>query len=190
MVGGSGLFVDAVIYDYSFSNKVDDSLRQELSRLNVVELQERLRLAGIDLPFNAKNPRHLIRALETRGQTSQKKPLRPNTLIIGLKVEPAILDQRIRQRVSQMLTAGLEQEVRKLSDQYSWNLEPLKAIGYREFKPYFEGECDIEQVTQEIVRASRAYAKRQMTWFKRNKSIHWICKSDEAVDLITTFLNK
>jgi tRNA dimethylallyltransferase len=89
-----------------------------------------------------------------------------------------------------MLEAGLADEARKLATDYGWECVALQTIGYQEFRQYFEGTHSIEQVREEIVRDTLRYAKRQRTWFRRNQDIHWLCKEAEAVDLITSLLNK
>jgi len=190
MVGGTGLYIDAVLYDFVFRKVAERKLRDHLGQLSVPELQAELQAEGIALPENSQNPRHLMRALETGGQTSERKPLRANTLIIGLEVPRDELKARIARRIDQMLAAGLEAEVRQLAQKYGWDVEPLKTIGYREWREYFEGQVSLEQVKAEIIRSTMAYAKRQRTWFKRNSSIHWVKEQREVVELVTTFLNK
>jgi len=111
-------------------------------------------------------------------------------LVIGMRVEREELRGRIASRVDAMLAAGLEDEVGALAQTYGWDVEPMKGIGYREFYDYFNGSQTIDETKERIISASLNLAKRQRTWFKRNKSIHWISKRDDAVDLITTFLNK
>ena len=89
-----------------------------------------------------------------------------------------------------MIENGLENETRLLVDKYGWNIEPMKSIGYREFQAYFDHKINITDLKQLLVKDTINYAKRQKTWFKRNKNIQWIDKQSEAVDLITSFLNK
>ncbi len=191
LVGGTGLYIDAILYDFSFASKPDPDERLRLQRMNVEALQAELEARGIPLPANVKNPRHLIRQLETEGgMPAADRQLRDNTLIIGLRLEPDELKTRIAQRVAAMFAAGLEQEVRQLVDRYGWQCVVLQTIGYQEFQPYFKGEAALEDVQAQIEKNTIQYAKRQRTWFKRNKSIHWLNKREEAVDLITSFLNK
>lgn len=193
LVGGTGLYVDAILYDFSFREPGDKSTRLELNDLTVKELQNRLLERGIPLPNNPQNPRHLIRALETGGAAPQRKPLRPNTLIIGLSPEREVLKERIRQRTDQMVENGLIDEARQLSDTYGWGVPPMQTIGYAEWKEYFLGTQD-QAITKElIIKNTIAYTKRQRTWFRRNKSIHWFDNRDKTtkiVELTTTFLNK
>jgi tRNA dimethylallyltransferase len=191
LVGGTGLYIDAVLYDFAFTDTVPDpETRERLQAMTVEELQAELKQREIPLPNNDKNPRHLVRQLERGSIPPVQNTLRANTLIIGLDIDRAVLRSRISQRVGHMSEGGLEEEVRDLVAMHGWTPVLLQTIGYREFKPYFKGESSLQEVMATIERNTIQYAKRQRTWFRRNKSIHWISKEEEAVDLITSFLNK
>lgn len=191
LVGGTGLYIDAVLYDFSFSRKADSALRLKWQGWGVEELQTELLARGIPLPSNERNPRHLIRQLETGGVTdNERQTIRPNTLIIGLYIEREELIERVNRRIDAMFARGLIDEVRRLVDRYSWECPSLQTIGYQEFKSFYDGHQTIDEVQQAIAKNTLSYAKRQRTWFRRNKSVHWIRKKEEAVDVITTFLNK
>lgn len=190
LVGGTGLYIDAVLFNFGFRGVFNPAQRAELERLPVPALQAILNERGLPLPTNDKNPRHLIRAIEAEGQVGIRDAQRPNTLVIGLDVDREALRGRVVKRVDSMLGSGLEQEVKTLADQYGWDVSPMQTIGYQEFEPYFAGKVSLEQVRDEIITHTMQYSKRQRSWFNRNKGIHWISKTDEAVDLATTFLNK
>lgn len=190
VVGGTGLYVDSLIFDFSFAHKPNIALRTELQSKTVGELQALLRAKEIPLPTNAQNPRHLIRAIETAGAIPTKRSMRPNTLILGLTVDRETLRRKITDRVDTMLLNGFVQEVTSLAAIYGWDAPGLSAPGYRAFRFYNEGQATLEEAKQLFVRNDMQLAKRQRTWFRRNKSINWISKMDESVDLITTFLNK
>jgi tRNA dimethylallyltransferase len=190
LVGGTGLYVDAVIYNFAFRSPADPKFRKELEGLGVKDLQARLIDQGIPLPANAQNPRHLIRSLETGGQIAARGPLRSNTLVIGLQVEPELLREKIIWRVDAMVQAGLVEEVRQLAAHYGWGVPALQAPAYKAFRLYADGTDTLEAAKQQFVQYDWQYARRQKTWFKRNKDIMWISNSEEAVDLVTTFLNK
>jgi tRNA dimethylallyltransferase len=189
LVGGTGLYVDSVLFDFPFRGRPDPGERQALEQLSVESLQLKIEEMGLPLPANASNPRHLIRQIESAGRPLECKELRANTLILGFDVSKEVLSKRIEERMQAMLSAGLEQEVKYLVERYGW-VQPLEAIGYQEFREYFGGKQELQEVKQLIVRHTIQYAKRQKTWFRRNPRIHWICKTEEAVDLITTYLNK
>jgi tRNA dimethylallyltransferase len=190
LIGGTGLYIDAILYDFSFRGVFDPAQRAHLSRLPVGTLQAILTERGISLPANEKNPRHLIRAIETEGQVGTRHELRSNTLILGLRLDRDTLEERVTARTDAMLAGGLEQEVRALAGIYGWNISPMQTIGYQEFKDYFEGAKTFDEMRQTIITHTMQYAKRQKSWFNRNKSIHWISKTEEAVAAVTTFLNK
>ncbi len=189
MVGGTGLYIDAVVYDYSFLGGEGTLDRDELGAMSAEELTDMARDQGIDLTdVDLRNKRRIIRAMESGGQKPTRKPLKENTLLIGKVLEKNELQERIERRVDQMLEAGLEAEVKKLSDEYGWEAEALKGIGYREWRDYFEGEQTLEVTRERIISATKNLAKRQRTWFKRNPDIHWVSSPAEAEALIKDFL--
>lgn len=190
LVGGTGLYIDSVLFDFQFTAKSDPAQRQRLNNLSVIELKREIQALGLALPVNSSNPRHLVRTIESGGAKPQKQQLRSNTLVFGMAVDREDLGIRISARIETMIAEGLELEAEKLFDRYGRNCSSLQTIGYQEWLPYFDKKISHEQVVQNIEVATRRYAKRQMTWFKRNKSIHWVSKQIEIDDLITTFLNK
>lgn len=194
LVGGTGLYVDGVIYDYGFLPAGDRAVREELNQLSVPQLLQTIEDRGIDLgDVDTRNKRRLIRLIETDGARPTKKTLRPNTLILGLNVEREVLEERIRKRIDAMLAAGLEDEVRALQARYGWGCEALKGVGYAQWKGYLEGTQSLGVTRQKIVKATLDLAKRQRTWFRRNNSIHWLATPvswTKTVDLVTTELDK
>lgn len=187
LVGGTGLYIDSVLYDFTL-RPVNETQRAALERLSVIELQERITEQGLGLPNNPENPRHLVRVLESNGEPSTRKPLRSHTVLIGLEVSQELLQERITERVDHMVTGGLEQEVRHLANTYAWQTPGMSAIGYAEFQPYFAKEQTLEQVKEQIIVHTRQYAKRQKTWFKRNADIRWCTTTAEAEHLAEAFL--
>lgn len=192
MVGGTGLYVDGVLYDYGFLPAGDRSDREALNELSVGELLLKIKDIGLELgDVDVRNKRRLIRLIETNGALPTRQPMRQNTWLIGLKPERDDLKQRVEKRVDAMLAAGLEDEVRQLVGHYGWDCEALKGISYAQWRGYFEGTETTEQARQKIIKATLDLAKRQRTWFKRNKSIQWFTTPvnwQELVDATTTFL--
>ena len=88
------------------------------------------------------------------------------------------------------MTAGFVQEVESAALKYGWDGPGLNATGYKGFQAYIDGSISLEQAKEQFVRNDMQLAKRQRTWFKRNKSIHWVTDHDQSVELVTTFLNK
>ncbi|MGH7240932.1 MAG: tRNA (adenosine(37)-N6)-dimethylallyltransferase MiaA [Candidatus Saccharimonadales bacterium] len=194
LVGGTGLYIDSVIYQYQFLEKPPEGMRAELNELTLDELLVKAEQQGLlTQAIDTRNKRRVIRLIESEGRLPSRKPLRENTLIMGLSIPREELRERVELRVDAMLLAGLEDEVRALADRYGWDAEPMKGIGYWQWRDYFAGEGSRDEVRAKIIKASMDLAKRQRTWFKRNESIHWLATEDklaEAVDLATTFLNK
>lgn len=191
MAGGSGLYIDGVIFDFSFLKAGNRGQRQALNQLSQPQLLAKVRVAGYSLEgIDIRNKRRLIRLLETGGQRPTNKNLRPNTLVIGLQAQRDDLKDRVKQRVENMFAQGLENEVKKLSEKYGWDCEGLKGIGYIEWREYFSGTQTLDQIKQKIIKNTLDLAKRQRTWFKRNESIQWIDDPKKTDEIVTTFLNK
>ncbi|MGM0138715.1 tRNA dimethylallyltransferase [Enterococcus sp. DIV0755b] len=195
VVGGTGLYIQALLYDYklgateSFGQK-GENLRQKYTEYAAQHgkkalwqvLAQKDPLASEKIHFN--NERKVIRALEVfelTGHSITKPKEEPQKLyddfLIGLTTERALLYERINQRVEQMFATGLLKEATLLQD-YE-DVQAAKGIGYREFFPYFKGEITLDEVKENIKLDSRRYAKRQLTWFRNRMTVTtW-------VDLIT-----
>jgi tRNA dimethylallyltransferase len=131
--------------------------------------------------IDLKNPRRVLRALEVAlsgapALVSQKKKLPPlyNALQIGIRVPREQLYRRIDARVDRQIAGGLLGEVKKLSEKYDWRLPSMSGIGYKQLGGYLRGEEGLEDAVATIKRDTRRYAKRQMTWFKRDERIKWL----------------
>ena len=190
LVGGTGLYIDGILYDYQFLPVGVAGLRDKLNELTISELLDRIIAAGIPYEgVDIRNKRRLIRLIETNGrQPKRGQAIRPNTFLIGIKMTKDELSKRIEARVDAMIAAGLEDEVRQLADRYGWQCEALKGIGYREWQAYFSHDQSLDVTRQSIIKSTKSLAKRQQTWFKRNKSIHWVSTPvslTEVVDLLT-----
>ncbi|MGH7237306.1 MAG: tRNA (adenosine(37)-N6)-dimethylallyltransferase MiaA [Candidatus Saccharimonadales bacterium] len=191
LVGGSGLYIDAVIYDYGFLPAPNKQLREQLNSLCIVELLNKAASQNLDTSqIDVRNRRRIIRLIENNGSLPTRQNLRPNTLILGLTLADQGLQSKIAERVEIMIKNGLEQEARQLSNRYGWEAEPIKGIGYREWQPYFKAQATLDETKRKIIKSTMELAKKQRTWFKRNKSIQWVDEKREAVEIITAFLNK
>jgi len=191
LVGGTGLYVDSILYDYSFLQPSSEEQRAFLNDMSLTELIELATKNGLPIDsVDIRNKRRVIRLIENNGAMPGRSELRKNTLVLGITQTKDGLEERIAQRVDVMIRQGLEQEVAKLSAQYGWDVEPMKAIGYREWQDYFNGTQTLELTVERIISGTKRLAKKQRTWFKRNNSIHWVSNRDEAVATTTTFLNK
>lgn len=190
MVGGTGLYIDSVVYDYQFLPVGSAEERGRRSQKDLKDLLNEAQKAGVDLTgIDIRNKRRVIRALEAGGLRPKRSEMRPKTLILGISTDRESLRDRIINRVDSMLEKGLEREVRSLAKKYGWDIEPMKGIGYAQWHEYFEGSADLEQTRQRIISSTMNLAKRQRTWFKRNNSIHWVYDRSKIVDISTTKLN-
>ncbi len=185
LVGGTGLYVDGVLFDYSFMPPGSKKMRSELNSCSIAELldiidRENYPLEGVD----TRNKRRLIRLIENEGREPDKKELRSDALVIGVKISRTHLRKNIEKRVEVMFRRGLKKEVRELVDRYGWDEEAMKGIGYRELRPYFEGTQSNQETKRKIIKSTLELAKRQRTWFKRNRHIHWVESADEAIELV------
>lgn len=197
MVGGSGLYVDAVIKGLDDFPEVDANIRETLNKQLAFEglecLQNQLKTLDIQ-SYNTiaiDNPHRVIRALEICIGTGQpyssflnkEKTKRPfDTISIGLTADRAIIYDRINKRVDLMMANGLLDEVKKL--QAFQHLNALNTVGYSELFKYLNGEWTLEFAISEIKKNSRRFAKRQLTWFKKDPNITWFEFSDTPEHII------
>jgi tRNA dimethylallyltransferase len=194
IVGGTGLYIQSAIYDYQFSDAPNnEELRQKLEervKTDGVEVLHK-ELAQVD-PLSAErihpnNVRRVIRALEvylTTGETlteiQSEQVIEPlyEVSMIGLTMERERLYDRINLRVDEMITEGLEEEVKKLYDRGLEHTQALQAIGYKEWFPYFLKEQSLETTINQLKQNSRRYAKRQLTWFRNKMDVTWFDMTD------------
>jgi len=192
MVGGTGLYVDAVVYDFQFRPPASPAERQRLDNMTVSELTAEITARGLPMPDNYQNRRHLSRTLETNGAVSTRGQTRSNTLVMGPQPDQEVLKQRIADRIDIMFADGLVDEARRLFDRYGPMVPALETPGYSALKLYLDGAINLEETKALFVKNDSYLAKRQRTWFRRNNSIHWLSQQsvvDEAVELTTTFLH-
>lgn len=210
IVGGTGLYVDSLVNGTDFAEYDEDTeCRRELFDLyekhGAAYMHSMLRQVdpGRAAQIHQNNVKRVIRALEVynmSGRTisahdeeSKKRPPRYDAVYIGLMYEDReLLYDRINRRVDEMMASGLLEEVQKLlSSGVSSDTTAMQAIGYKELVSYFEGKCTQDEAVQNIKQASRRYAKRQMTWFRRNKSINWIAvdKTKNFSDVLQSSIN-
>ncbi len=196
MVGGSGLYVNAVCNGIDDMPDSDPAIRIQLNELLKAEgigvLQQRL--SELDPEYykevDQKNPVRLQRALEVCIQTGKaysqfrmkmKKERDFNIVKIGIESEKVILNQRIEERVDSMMAAGQLEEVKSLLPFRQYNA--LNTVGYKELFAYLDGNISLEQAIINIKTNTRQYAKRQLTWFKKETEIHWFFP-EQIINLI------
>lgn len=174
MVGGSGLYIDSVIFDFALQPKADLALRQQLEQLTIEELQQYCKKHNYGLPENHLNRRHLIRRIETKGADVKNTKLINNLIVVGIDVEKTTLRQRIAQRIEQMIEQGLLEETTYLYKNYNNSLESMTANIYQLVKRYLDGEIDKQRLIELATIRDAQLAKKQRTWFRRNPHIHWL----------------
>ena len=209
--GGTGLYVNSLLYEMDFSNAKQTDLRKKLEEEALIHGNQRIydKIKRLDPdaarrihPNNLKRVIRAIEVYETTGRgvpefsESFKKTDDYECILIGLKRDRQVLYNRINMRVDQLIDSGLVEEVKQLMDMglTEENIS-MKGIGYKEIIGYLNKEYSIEEAIRLIKRNTRRYAKRQMTWFKRYKDIKWfdLCSLEDegggAVESIVNYLN-
>ncbi|MFC5284890.1 tRNA (adenosine(37)-N6)-dimethylallyltransferase MiaA [Pedobacter alpinus] len=205
MVGGSGLFINAILYGFDELPKASEELRNQLNQslLNEGLTPLQAQLKELDPQYyqevDIHNPQRIIRALEvclSTGKTftsfRNKNPKKRNfnTLLIGLNTNREILYQRINHRVDLMLQEGLIEEVKSLTEYQ--HLNALKTVGYSEIFRYLNKEWTLEEAVEKLKQNTRNFAKRQITWFKKNEGIIWFepSESEKIISFIEEKLSE
>lgn len=195
LAGGTGLYIKGVIDGIPTADvPKNDSLRKSLDGRSTDDLYETL--ANLDSlkaaslnSSDRKNPRRLIRAIEVAQYQLTKKSLPVHhaignqfkVLFVGLSAPKEYLDKKIESRVSERVEMGIKDEIRKLLRMgVDWNDQSMVAMGYGQWRDFFEGGVPEEQVLDEWCRAEKAYAKRQMTWFKKDSRVKWFDVTDKS----------
>lgn len=194
IVGGTGHYIRALIYDYDFNDENDEEKRrltEKFEQFSTTILYNQLReISETDAANVHRNNRQRVIRMLVKHELSDHISNRDasytaepkyDTLIIGLSTQREILYERINQRVENMFDEGLLDEVKYLTSTYKMSKTASGAIGYKEFLPYFEGNIGLDEVKQKIQQNSRQYAKRQLTFFRNQLDVKWfdIEKMDE-----------
>ena len=203
MVGGSGLYVDAVLKGLDYFPDVDKKIREDLTSIliekGIETLQEKLKTLDPET-YNTialNNPHRIMRALEicigtktpySTFKNKTKTPRNFNSIKIGLKADRSIIYERINQRVDLMMANGLLEEARKLYNHK--DLNALNTVGYKELFNYFDGDFTKEFAISEIKKNTRRFAKRQTTWFKKDTEIIWFDYKTNINKIISEISNK
>ena len=198
LVGGTAQYIYAVVDNWEIPSVPPQAgLREALEKKTLPELLSLLKgkdPEGYGL-VDKKNKRRVIRALEvviTSGEPFSKQRRKGQPLFdvmpIGIEVPREELNRRIDVRVDRMMDQGLIAEVRKLTVEYGWDAPGMNGIGYRQFKAYTEGGERLEDAVLRLKHDTRDVAKRQMTWFRRDKRTQWARRLEEAEKSIQSFL--
>tara|TARA_B110000211_G_scaffold219944_1_gene266174 strand:- start:535 stop:1485 length:951 start_codon:yes stop_codon:yes gene_type:complete len=199
LVGGSGLYIDAIIYGLDEIPKIENGLREllnnEFETKGIIYLQSKLKKLDITTynSIDLKNHRRIIRALEVT--ISSKKPYSSylkktkinrgfKVIEIGINTDREILYKRINKRVDKMIENGLVNEVKQLL--VHKKLNSLNTIGYKEIFSYLDGNISLGFAIEEIKKNTRKFSKRQMTWFRSKKDIIWFTQNYKVKNIIKT----
>lgn len=212
ITGGSGLYVNSLIYDLDFGQaKSNEKLREYYTYYHREHGEDALfdKLKRID-PASAErihknNVKRVIRALEVYDLTGRKfsesytgirkKSSKYDCILVGLSMDRKILYDRINQRVDKMINDGLVEEVKSLLNKgYGKNLISMQAIGYKETIEYLDGNVSLEEAVSILKRNTRRFAKRQFTWFQKDENVKWfqiedVNKVDDTLENIFEYLN-
>lgn len=192
LVGGTGLYIDSIIFNYSLKKEeIDTKRRKQLSNLSVKELKE---LINPDIlnslnESDRDNPIRLIRLIEKGKKNEQRgKELTHKYFVLDLPRDE--LNKKIEERVKRMIEEGLVEENTEIRKENLGKHLALKTIGYQEFDEYFKGKKSLKEVEEEIIKNTCKYAKRQRTWFRKHKDALWSSNYnlilEESVKLIKT----
>ncbi len=175
LVGGTGLYIDAIVFDYKFGNKSDVKKRTLLEKLTIKELWEYCSKNNIELPDNYNNKRYVIRCIEQGGiNNSRKLEINNNIIVVGISTDRDNLRKRIKDRIEQFFDNNVVEEARILGKIYGWDNRAMSGNIYPILHKYIDNEINIEEAKVEIFYRDWHLAKRQMTWFRRNKNIEWL----------------
>ncbi|OGD25662.1 tRNA (adenosine(37)-N6)-dimethylallyltransferase MiaA [Candidatus Azambacteria bacterium RIFCSPHIGHO2_01_FULL_40_24] len=202
LVGGTGLYIKSVIDNLNIpevapDQKLRKKLEKEIEKYGLKYVFEKLIKLDPEAAYivDPNNPRRIIRALEVAIKTKkpfsvQRKAGKPlfDFLEIGINWPKNILNKRINKRVDLMIEEGLVSEVKNLIKKYGSKQQSFDAIGYREIINYLNKKTTLNEAKNLIKKNTRHYAKRQMTWFRKNKRIHWIRNEKETEKLVKNFL--
>lgn len=174
LVGGTGLYIDAVIFNFQFHGPEDPVLRKKLDEMTLEELHKYCIKNNIKLPQNEKNKRYVIRAIE-RADSSQGEDRRliDNCIVVGISTERDLLRQRIHERASHIVTPEVVKEATKLAHNFGWHNEAMTGNIYPLIHRYIEEGISLDEVRSEFATLDWRLAKRQLTWMRRNEYIKW-----------------
>ena len=201
VVGGTGLYIQALVDHYRIPEVPSQpAFRSAMESKTLDELVVSMMRLDPDAArvVDLKNRRRVLRALEVitfTGKPFSKQRTREEpdveVLMIAPKHSREALHERINASVEKMIERGWIDEIRLLRDRgVAWNAPAMSSIGYRELGAYIRGETTLDLAIEQVKRATRQYAKRQMTWFRRDERIHWIADDSEAMTLVSRWLTQ
>lgn len=181
LVGGTGLYIDSIIFDYKFGDKADDGRRNMLSNMSIEQLYEYCKNNNIELPENFKNKRYLIRTIEQNGVVQQSRDkIIDNTVVVGISTDKQILRDRIVKRIENMFSDGVVDEAINISKKHGWDSEALTGNVYKLIRQSIDEKMSLVEVKSKLAVIDWRLAKRQITWMKRNQYLKWMTLGQAA----------
>lgn len=174
LVGGSGLYVDAILFDYQFGAPGSEEERKKLEKLSIEQLHEYCIENNIQLPENSQNKRYVMRAIEQKNINTKRRdePLE-NTIVVGIATNRDTLRARIAARAEQLFENGVVEEATLLGKKYGWESEAMTGNIYPLVHAYSRGDISYEEMKERFTTLDWQLAKRQLTWLRRNPFIYW-----------------
>ncbi len=187
MVGGTGLYVDSIIFDYVFGVQSSEKLRKKFEKSTIEELWEYCVKNNVELPENKHNKRYIIRAIEQNGINNHKRnKIIDNCFVVGIATDKEELRRRIMTRANGIFSEELMQETQRLADIYGWSHESMTANIYALADKVNRQELTREEALEKFVTLDWRLAKRQLTWLKRNQEIAWVNRQ-RVIDVVMKY---
>ena len=188
IVGGTGLYVDSVVYDFEFKNDYDKAMREQLENMTIDELLIYCKSNNIKPPENERNKRYIIRAIERHGENNSfEYNHNTNAIVVGIATKMSTLRARIAARAEHIFENGVVEEATMLGKKYGWSSEAMTGNIYRLLSEYSGNSDELKLIKDDSITTDYQLAKRQMTWFRRNPNILWSC-ADEAINVVQRYL--
>lgn len=206
VVGGTGLYIDSLIYGIEFPEiEIDEEYRESLNKIadeqgldTLYEMAYKIDPEAMEI-ISRNDRKRIIRVLEIYKQTgknktqqneeSRKKGVSYDYRVFAIDMERSLLYDRINKRVDLMLEEGLIEEVKKISNKYNKFPTAMQGLGYKEVVAYLKNEMTKEEMIEKLKMETRRYAKRQLTWFRKNKELIWLDGQASIADNINIILN-
>lgn len=188
LVGGTGLYVDAVVYDYEFPEPPAKATLMQYQVMSTDQLVSYCIYNNINLPTNIQNKRHLLRAILHKDHPDRRRnTIIDNTIVVGITADRNVMRERIAARTEHMFADGVVEEANMLGKKYGWDSEAMSGNIYPILKQYIDQVISLDEAKQRVISADVHLAKRQKTWFQRNRHIFW-GSADECRQRIQNYL--
>ena len=176
LAGGTGLYIDAVLYDFVFPNIVYNTTKRDaLMNMDLKELYKYSAENNISLPENNKNKRYVVNNILRNGQNPKRRTeLDDNTIVVGIATDKDVLRARIERRANLIVSPVVIEEAARAAEKYGWDNEAMTGNIYPLARQYLDGELTLDDLKQKFITSDWRLAKRQLTWFRRNEHIKWL----------------